>query len=347
MSTWNIKGVSQPAREVVKLMAARNNQHAGEWLEYIIHKQVEIKKNQILQTKMILQYIKQQQRLQHEFQDRFNWLSDRLIKLQNQLDAYHQQKDSSNEDLLLIQQTVLTKDFERAPTDLQDSIKHVGVDENTNNDDPGNNGTKTILTNHEAKSSASDLVTLRLTESPSDKASDHNFAAANLVLVDNESNFSPARALDEVDHESQQDYVIPISSLERPPSTPSYSSSAPTSHITEKPRIKRMAKTIFLFLLYLMLTGAMVYGLSTGYLQQQLEQYLGHTSAAFEQPHHTNPLAFRSNTPNKHPYRLSFDDRLDRQRPYPQTGQKPRYRCLSCMHSGTQQAIAWHQSIWQ
>lgn len=349
MSTWNIKGVSPSARETVKRMAARHDQNAGQWLEQTIRQSIAHQRLERRRTlmKQLLHQIEQQQLLQNEFQNRYDWLSDRLTKLQNQLDAYHQYKDSPAEDHPPIQAPVLSGFFRNDYADRQDNNKNVDPREDVASNNPANDTLESMSSNHKVEHCKEDTVTPGHSETTANMDYHDNHAADNFASEDQEDFFSPPQPFTEMANESQTGHANQTALSESTIATNSLTGTPSNGHTLKKSWILRLIQTLIFILLWLILTGAMVYGLSTGYLQQQLEQYLGHTSAAFEQPHYTNPLAFRSNTPNRHPYRLSFDDRLDRQRPYPQTGQKPRYRCLSCMHSGTQQAIAWHQSIWQ
>jgi predicted XRE-type DNA-binding protein len=82
MSTWNIKGVSPSARETVKRMAARHDQNAGQWLEQTIRQSIAHQRLERRRTlmKQLLHQIEQQQLLQNEFQNRYDWLSDRLAE---------------------------------------------------------------------------------------------------------------------------------------------------------------------------------------------------------------------------------------------------------------------------
>jgi len=90
MSTWNIKGVSAEAREVVKTLSNQAGQTAGQWVEGVIRYRHQFERhNQIkTQLKILLQLAERHNQLQQEFDHRTTWLKDRLAKIREDLNQW-------------------------------------------------------------------------------------------------------------------------------------------------------------------------------------------------------------------------------------------------------------------
>jgi hypothetical protein len=187
--------------------------------------------------------------------------------------------------------------FRNDYADKQDNHKNVDPREDVASNNPVNDALESMSSNHKVEHCKEDAVMPGHSETIANMDYHDNHTADNFASEDKEDFFSPPQSFAEMADESQTDHANQTALSESTLSSNSTTDTPSNGHPTKKSWFLRFIQTLIFILLWLMLTGAMVYGLSTGYLQQQLEQYLGHTSAAFEQPHHTNPLASRSNTP--------------------------------------------------
>jgi hypothetical protein len=272
MSTWNIKGISPEARHVVKIMAAREGQSSGVWLEQLIrNKMTEQRQNQLKNLmKQLLQQAERQQQLQTEFQNRHDWLTDRLARLKNQLDDWQAQKiapEKSEEPLATIDHhNDAGLQFENHPAA---DTTLAPPTEATATSPQHEEGSSNFL-HQEVAYDDSVTVTPSLPASPS-------FTA--LLLSE------PTDAKPEIATDADNPTPDPFSgsydgeggSLATEPQ-PQDGHSLPflNSTIPNKPRsslwrmVIQAIKTTLFLLIWLLLTAVMVYILSTGYLQQKL-----------------------------------------------------------------------------
>jgi len=275
MSTWNIKGISPEARHVVKIMAAREGQSSGVWLEQLIrNKMTEQRQNQLKNLmKQLLQQAERQQQLQTEFQNRHDWLTDRLARLKNQLDDWQAQKiapEKSEEPLATIDHhNDAGLQFENHPAA---DTTLAPPTEATATSPQHEEGSSNFL-HQEVAYDDSVTVTPSLPASPS-------FTA---LLLSEPTNAKPEIATD-ADNPTPDPFSWSYNDEEGNLTTdlrtqdshfsdqpnPTFSSETASGKFSLWKMVIQGIKTTLFLLIWILLTAAMVYALSTGYLQQKL-----------------------------------------------------------------------------
>jgi hypothetical protein len=284
MSTWNIKGISTEARHVVKIMAAREGQSSGVWLEQLIrNKMTEQRQNQLITEqrqnqlknlmKQLLQQAERQQQLQTEFQNRHDWLTDRLTRLKNQLDDWQAQKiapEKSEEPLATIDHhNDAGLQFENhpaadatlaPPTEATDTL-------------PQHEEGVRSFSHQEVAYDDSVIVTPSLPAPP--------FFTA--LLLSEPTNAKPEMATD-ADNPTPDSFSWSYDGEGGNPApdprtqdghfsdwpNPTFFSETASGKFSLWKMVIQTIKTTTVLLIWMLLTAAMVYALSTGYLQQKL-----------------------------------------------------------------------------
>ena len=275
MSTWNIKGISVEARNVVKIMAAREGQASGIWLEQLIRqKMMEQRQNQLKNLmKQLLQQAERQQQLQTEFQNRYDWLTDRLARLKNQLDDWQEQKiapEKSEEPLstidhyedagLQFENHPATNATVATPTEATDTPpQHEEGAHSFFHQEVVYDDFATVTPSQPTPSSFATLLLSEPTNAKPETATHADDSAPNSFpgSYDSEGGNLTTDPRTQDGHFSTQ-------------LNPTSSSNTASKSFSLWKMVIQTIKTTIILLIWLLLTAAMVYILSTGYLQQKL-----------------------------------------------------------------------------
>ena len=275
MSTWNIKGISVEARNVVKIMAAREGQASGIWLEQLIRqKMIEQRQNQLKNLmKQLLQQAERQQQLQTEFQNRYDWLTDRLARLKNQLDDWQEQK--------------IAPEKSEEPLSTIDHCEDAGLQFENH---PATNATLSTSTeatdtppHHEEGAHRFSHQEVAYDDFATVTPSQPTPSSFATLLLSEPTNAKPeiaTHADDSAPNSFSGSYDGEGGNLTTDPRTqdghfstqlnPTSSNNTASKSFSLWKMVIQTIKTTIILLIWLLLTAAMVYILSTGYLQQKL-----------------------------------------------------------------------------